>query len=228
MRLVLPASLASALTVLITASLAHAQATSDDVRAAALFTEGRQLMAAGDYAAACPKLAESQALAPAADTALDLAICYQYASQAAFKVAHDLSHSSEQGTAVAAPSVALSETPPPTTGQTQRTVGLVIGGAGLVGVVAGVILGVDAKLKYDHISSSSECNGGNVCNPSAVAALDSARALATASTVSVIAGAAVLGGGAIVFFTAPKTSPAPTLGLGPAAQGAGLAAVGRF
>jgi hypothetical protein len=45
-------------------------------RAAALFTEeGRQLMAAGDYAAACPKLAESQSLEPAADTALDLGIC---------------------------------------------------------------------------------------------------------------------------------------------------------
>ena len=74
-------------------------------------------MAAGDYAAACPKLAESQSLEPAADTALDLGICYQNASQAAFKLAHDLARSTEDGAAVAPQPVAMEEAAPPATGK---------------------------------------------------------------------------------------------------------------
>jgi hypothetical protein len=224
-----PASLACALAVVLAARVAEAQDTPDAVRAAALFAEGRQLMAAGDYAAACPKLAESQSLEPAADTALDLGICYQNASQAAFKVAHDLARSTEGSGVVAPPApAALPDASSPATGQTQRTVGLVIGGAGVAGIVVGAIVGIAAKARYDDVTRS--CNG-NVC-PSAtgVEELNSAMSMARAATVSLVAGAAALAGGAIVFFTAPrpKTSSAPTLGLGPAVQGAGLAVAGRF
>jgi serine/threonine-protein kinase len=227
MRHALPASIAGALTIAFTAGAARADDTSDTALAAELFTEGRQLMAAGDYAAACPKLAESQSLSPAADTAFDLGVCYQKASQAAFKVAHDLARSSEEGAAVA-PMPALTETVPPSTGQTQRVVGLTVGGAGLAGLVVGVIVGLDAKSKYDDATSSC---GSNLCaSPSGYAEVKSAQNLATAADVSLIVGAAALGAGAIVFFTAPrpKASPAPTLGLGPASQGAGLAVDGRF
>lgn len=49
-----------------------------DVAAAeALFAEGRQLMAAEDYVAACPKFAESLRLDPGTGTALNLAECYE-------------------------------------------------------------------------------------------------------------------------------------------------------
>jgi hypothetical protein len=47
------------------------------VRAEALFDEGRRLMSAGDFASACPKFADSQALDPAPGTALNLAFCYE-------------------------------------------------------------------------------------------------------------------------------------------------------
>jgi len=50
---------AGALAAVLAASVARADETPDAVRAAALFSEGRQLMAAEDYVAACPKLAES-------------------------------------------------------------------------------------------------------------------------------------------------------------------------
>jgi hypothetical protein len=52
-----PLSVASALTVIVVAVAASADDKSDVAHAAALFEEGRQLMAAEDYAAACPKLA---------------------------------------------------------------------------------------------------------------------------------------------------------------------------
>lgn len=55
----------------------------DKVRAEALFDEGRRLMAARDYASACPKFVESQSLDPAPGTTLNLATCYERAEKLA-------------------------------------------------------------------------------------------------------------------------------------------------
>ena len=217
-------SAAGGLTLLLTARVAGADEAPDAIRAAALFTEGRRLMALEYYADACPKLAESQALDPAPDTAFDLGICYQKASQAAFKAAHEMAQPPKGGGAGSAPALALApgpEAPPP--GQTQRVVGLVIGGAGVVGVVTGVVTGVMAKSAHDDMSSA--CSNGP-CPPSALSKLSSAHDLGLASTISLITGGVALGAGAIVFFTSPTSKT--VVGLGPAREGAGLSVAGRF
>jgi hypothetical protein len=61
-------------------ALAHAQPTpssTGQVTAEALFVEGRRLVAAGQFADACPKFADSQRLDPSPATLLNLASCYE-------------------------------------------------------------------------------------------------------------------------------------------------------
>jgi hypothetical protein len=196
-------------------------------KAAALFAEGRRLMSAENYAAACSKLAESQALDPEPDTAFDLGICYQKASQAAFKTARELAGGHDSTSDLAAvpsglPAPKAGAAPP---GQTQRVIGITMGGVGAAGIVAGLIVGLVAKSKYDDAASACD---GSACRDDMVSLSRSATQLGRASTFSFLAGAAVLAGGAVVFFTAPKTADSAAVGLAPAAESAGLSIAGRF
>jgi hypothetical protein len=66
--------------VLLLAPAARAQApasSTDKVTAEALFEEGRRLVAAGTFAEACPKFADSERLDPSPGTLLNLASCYE-------------------------------------------------------------------------------------------------------------------------------------------------------
>jgi hypothetical protein len=74
-------ALAAALVATLLPARAHAQAS--EAAATALFDEGRKLMAQHHYAEACPKLAESERLAPSGGTLLNLAECYEHAGQTA-------------------------------------------------------------------------------------------------------------------------------------------------
>jgi serine/threonine-protein kinase len=114
--------------------------------------------------------------------------------------------------------------PPPTTpppppqpdGSTQRTIGLVAGGVGIVGIAVGSIFGVMAL--SSESSSKSLCPTSACTSAAAVSDNSSASSQATVSTVAMIAGAAVLVGGVVIYFTAPKakTSNATALRVMPA------------
>lgn len=64
-------------------SVCWAQSSSDQAAAEALFNQGRNLMAAGQYSTACPKFVESERLDPAPGTLLNLATCYEKNGQIA-------------------------------------------------------------------------------------------------------------------------------------------------
>src|SRR5271166_5757843 len=62
----------------------HAAVPSQDAeKAQTLLDEGRRLMVAHDFDAACPKLASSLSLDPAPATAITLATCYEDAGKLA-------------------------------------------------------------------------------------------------------------------------------------------------
>ena len=81
--------LASAIASWLLFQCSHAQA--DPAAAEALFREGRALLERGELAAACEKLAESNALEPSAGTLLNLATCHSKQGKTATSWANFLS-----------------------------------------------------------------------------------------------------------------------------------------
>ncbi|HZU84737.1 MAG TPA: hypothetical protein VE987_17525 [Polyangiaceae bacterium] len=110
--------------------------------------------------------------------------------------------------------------------RTQRAVALALGGAGAAAIVAGGVLGILAKVTYDH--AASECSGG-ICSLQGHGDQQSAFGQATAADVAFIAGGALLAAGAVVYFTAPAKA-APVVGVGPTwtRGGAGIGLKGSW
>jgi hypothetical protein len=86
---------------------------------------------------------------------------------------------------------------------TRRTVGLVSGAAGVVGVALGAVFAVVSKSTYDH-ALQSECGGDpSHCSLQGTRDGQTAYGQATLATVGLTLGGALLAGGALLYFTAP-------------------------
>ena len=102
-----------------------------------------------------------------------------------------------------APSNAPSDFPEPVVerNNTQRTIGWVASGVGLVGLGVGAGFGINSMAKRKE--SNEHCDG-NLCNQTGVDLRDDAIRSGNVSTIATIAGGAALVGGIILLVTAPN------------------------
>lgn len=96
--------------------------------------------------------------------------------------------------------------PKPASG-TLRTVGLVVGGAGVVGLGVGTALGIMAGSKKSAYEEHQDASGRCVDRECVTLSQD-ALGLATGSTIGFIAGGALLATGAVLWFVAPSAAKA--------------------
>ncbi|MGZ3417988.1 MAG: hypothetical protein ACXWUG_18390 [Polyangiales bacterium] len=113
------------------------------------------------------------------------------------------------------------EAPSETHGSSRRTIGLVVGGLGVVTLAGSVFLGLAAKSKFND--SSPHCHD-NLCDPDGVALRDSAVSRGNVATIVGGVGLVAIGVGVAIFVTAPKSEAPVAVGLGPR----GLTLVGKF
>jgi hypothetical protein len=99
-----------------------------------------------------------------------------------------------------------------------RLAGLVVGGAGVAGLVVGSVAGLSAASTWS--AAKSKC--GAICpaatRPAAVSEWQSASSAAAVSTVAFLAGAALAATGLVLYIAAPSNPEAlrmePSLSLG--------------
>jgi len=121
--------------------------------------------------------------------------------------------------------------PPPadtgTPGSTQRTLGLVVGGAGVVGIGIGSFFGLKAIQKNND--AKDLCPANHCTSQEGVTLTDDAKSAATISNIAFGAGAAVLATGVVLYLTAPSAESA-SLRLQPSVgrAGVGMSLGGRF
>ena len=114
-------------------------------------------------------------------------------------------------------------------GKSQRTVALIVGGVGVIGVGVGSAFGLMAKASDDK--ADPLCSTSDHCTDEGKSYINSAHSKATVATVAFSIGGAGLLGGAILWLTAPRAQErgasvavVPTVG----PDGAGLFAKGSF
>jgi hypothetical protein len=123
----------------------------------------------------------------------------------------------------AAPRAPASTGPTPADGGSGlRTVGLVVGGGGIVGLVVGGIFGAMAASSWS--TAQNECPSHSGCSPQAINDHNSTTTFATVSTIGFVAGGVLLAGGVTLYLMAPKGASAVGLQVTPS----GLSMAGVF
>ncbi|HEX7668559.1 MAG TPA: hypothetical protein VF395_03200 [Polyangiaceae bacterium] len=118
-------------------------------------------------------------------------------------------------------------------GSTQRTVGLVVGAAGVVGLGLSTIFTLKAKSKNDDSKKNDHCPvDPNVCDQAGTDLRNEALASARTATALGIAGGALLVGGVVIYLTAPSAkksgTASPALELGGGLSAARISLRGAF
>jgi hypothetical protein len=115
-------------------------------------------------------------------------------------------------------------------GKSRRTLGLIVGGVGIVGLGIGTTFAVIAKSKYNDSLASCSPDNKNRCNDQGVSLRDDARSAGNVATVAFGVGGAALVAGAVLFFTAPSTPEKPHIAVAPAATpgSASLVVLGTY
>jgi len=96
-------------------------------------------------------------------------------------------------------------------GQSQRTVALVAGGMGLVGVAVGTVFGLRSKSAHDD--AQEHCDGTSCYQPG-VDLMAKARSAGNVSTAAFIVGGVGLATSGVLWFTAPRSDVKVSLGIG--------------
>jgi hypothetical protein len=121
-------------------------------------------------------------------------------------------------------------------GSSQKTIGFVVTGIGVVGLGVGAITGLMAIGKNNDAKELCP-TGGKCASQEGVDANDSAKSLGTVSTIGFVAGGVAIAAGVVLVLTAPKSSESGgaaqaqrSIRLAPAAgpTGAGFALTGAF
>jgi serine/threonine-protein kinase len=108
----------------------------------------------------------------------------------------------------AAPSGTTASTADPNLGNTQRMVGLVVAGGGLLAAGIGAVFGLKAfSTNDDALAHCRDATDAKRCDPTGLSLTDEARTQATLSTVLVSLGGVALAGGLVLYVIAPRAQP---------------------
>ena len=101
-------------------------------------------------------------------------------------------------------------------GATQRTIGYVVGAAGVVGLAVGGYFGYRALDLNKQSKGECRADDPNACTSQGAATREDAQSAATVSTITSIGGGVLLGTGLTLVFTAPSAVPTRAGGSTPA------------
>jgi serine/threonine-protein kinase len=93
----------------------------------------------------------------------------------------------------------------PTSGDSSRTLGIVLVGVGAVGLGVSTFFGFRARSKYQDSKQHCLSSDENQCEPQGIELRDEARTSGNVATISGLFGLAAVTAGAIVYFTAPSS-----------------------
>jgi hypothetical protein len=93
------------------------------------------------------------------------------------------------------------------TWSSQRTIGLIVGGIGVAGVVVGAVFGVQSFNKNDDSNDYCMTGTPDRCDETGLELREDATTAANVSTVTFVLGGAALAAGVVLFVTAPSKAP---------------------